>query len=178
MVANGIPKGPRDRAGCSVHQVCRGPTEPGRVIRGPRAGVGANGPQRRAGYPTAPGRESPEEQKVPWGGGEKWTREYSQSVVCRIFSRIFAGVHRAVMEGHCPAMRRAYQTERANDRIATVSICSSSSLQIHKSIFNHGHWILQRASSRSFREIFLLGLLEANELFSMHCTRGRCSFPL
>ena len=87
-------------------------------------------------------------------------------------------LHRAVMEGNCPAMRRAYQTERANDRVATVSICSSSSLQIHKSIFNHGHWILQRASSRSFREIFLLGLLEANELFSMHCTRGRCSFPL
>ena len=86
-------------------------------------------------------------------------------------------LHRAVMEGNCPATRRAYQTERANDRIATVSICSSSSLQNHISIFNHGHWILQRASTRSFLEIFLRDLLEANELFSMHCTRGRCSLP-
>ena len=84
-------------------------------------------------------------------------------------------LHRAVMEGNGPAMRRAYQAERANDRIATVSFCSSSSLQNHISIFNHGHRILQRASSRYFLEIFLRDLLEANERFSMHCTRGRCS---
>ena len=55
-------------------------------------GCGSQRSPAAGGVPNGPGRESPEDPKVPWGGGEQWTRDYSRSVDCRIFSRIFPGV--------------------------------------------------------------------------------------